>query len=118
MKAEPAVLKRAKKDAKIFGEEPEYKDLYDFVELVGAGTADAGLKALGQEVLRFMKTDLVLENWSQDAVSHGLSIYIPDVYDPLYDGLAWAREGAWDDFARFMAANHGDPAAHKPPKKK
>ncbi len=118
MKAEPEALKQAKKKAKIFGEDPEYKDLYNFVELVGAATADGGLKALGQEVLRFMKTDLVLENWSEDAVSHGLSIYVPDVYDPLYDGLAWSREGAWDDFARFMAKNYGDPAALKPHKYK
>ncbi len=118
MKAEPAALRQAKKNARIFGEDPEYKDLYNFVELVGAATADSGLKALGQEVMRFMKTELVLENWAQDAVSHGLSIYIPDIYDPLYDGLAWSREGAWDDFARFMAKNYGDPAALKPHKHK
>jgi hypothetical protein len=105
VKAEPEALRRAKAKAKVFGEDPDYKDLYDFVELVGANTARPELKAAGADVLRFIKKDLLIENWAQDAVSHGLSIYVPHAaYLPLYDGLAWARDGAWDDFARFMAA--------------
>ncbi len=115
LRAEPEALKYAKKSAKIFGEDPEYKDLYDFVELVGAATADPALKARGAEVMRFLKTELVIENWAQDAVSHGLSVYVPDAYDPLYDGLAWPRDGVWDDFARFMANNFGEPLAPKKP---
>ena len=114
MGAEPAVLKDAKKKAKIFGEDPEYKDLYNFVELVTAGTADARLKALGADVMRFMSSDLFVENWAQDPVSHGLSIYVPDAYDPLYDGLAFARDGSWAGFARFMAKNFGEPPAAEP----
>ncbi|MBI5744387.1 MAG: hypothetical protein HY952_07545 [Elusimicrobia bacterium] len=104
MRSDAKVLRQAKRGAKVFGEDPDYKDLYDFVRLVNEGTADPALKALGAEVLRFIKAELVAENWAQDAVSHGVSIYIPDrVYFPLYDGLAWARDGAWDDLARFMA---------------
>ena len=38
-----------------------------------------------------------------DKNSNGLSIYVPDVYDRLYDKLAWSRDGIWDDFAKFMA---------------
>ena len=113
MKAEPEALRGAKKNAKIFGEDPEFKDLYNFVELVGAGTAQPELKARSNDVLRFIRSELVIENWAQDAVSHGLSIYVPDAYDPLYDGLAWAKDGVWDDFARFMAKNFGEPAAAK-----
>ena len=64
--------------------------------------------------MRFMKSELMIENWAQDAVSHGLSIYIPDLYNPLYDKLAWSRDGAWDDFAKFMAANFSDPQQPKP----
>jgi len=103
MRAETAALRNAKKKAKIFGGDPEYKDLYNFVELVGAGTSSQQLKALGAEVLRYMKSDLILENWAQDSVSHGLSIYVPDAYDPLYSTLAWSRDGVWDDFAKFIA---------------
>ncbi|MCX5791364.1 MAG: clostripain-related cysteine peptidase [Elusimicrobia bacterium] len=101
--AEPQALSAAKKNARLYGEDPEFKDLYDFVELVTAGTAQPGLKARGREVMRFMKDELVIENWAQDAASHGLSIYVPDAYDPLYDGLAWAKDGSWDEFARFIA---------------
>ena len=111
MRAEPAALRAAKKGAKIFGEDPEYKDLYNFVELVTAATADQGLKAQGQDLLRFITADLMIESWAQDSVSHGLSIYVPDAYNPLYDGLAWSRDGAWGHFAKFMAANFGEPAA-------
>ena len=104
LRAEPAALLQAKRSAKIFGEDPEYKDLYNFVELVTAATANPALKALGKDLMRYFKSDLIIENWAQDSVSHGLSIYIPDAYDPLYDGLAFSREGLWDDFARHMAA--------------
>ncbi|MEI7528532.1 MAG: clostripain-related cysteine peptidase [Elusimicrobiota bacterium] len=113
LRAEPQVLLAAKNNAKIFGEDPEFKDLYDFVELVTAGTAQPGLKARGREVMEFIKTELLIENWAQDAASHGLSIYVPDAYDPLYDGLAWAKDGSWDEFAKFMAAIKG-PAPARP----
>ncbi|HBA60752.1 MAG TPA: hypothetical protein DCZ92_08025 [Elusimicrobia bacterium] len=106
VKAEPRALRHALKKARIYGDEPSYKDLYDFVELVGAATANQRLKALGAEVMRSLKSDLVISNWAQDKVSHGLAIYIPQDYDPLYDKLAWSRDGAWDDFAKFIAANY------------
>jgi len=103
LRADPEVLRRAKKSAKIFGEDPEYKDLYNFIELITAGTVDARLKALGRDVMRFISSELVIENWAQDQVSHGLAIYVPDVYDPLYSSLAFSRDGIWDDFAKFIS---------------
>ena len=113
MKAEPEVLLEAKRKAKIFGEDPEYKDLYHFVELVTASTSDAALKKLGSEVMSFLKSELVIENWAQDEVSHGLSVYVPDAYDPLYDRLAWSGDGKWDEFAKFLAEKFGRPAVIK-----
>lgn len=104
MKAEKYVLLRAKAKAKVFGEDPDYKDLYDFVSLVTDGTKDQELKRLGAEVMRYQKEELLITNWAQDSVSHGLAVYVPDrFYHPLYNGLAWSKEGRWDDFAKFIA---------------
>ncbi|MCM2267801.1 MAG: clostripain-related cysteine peptidase [Elusimicrobiales bacterium] len=104
MNAERPVLLQAKAKAKVFGEDPDYRDLYDFVRLVTEGTRSPALKTAGREVMNSLKQELVIENWAQDAVSHGVSIYVPATfYHPLYGGLAFARDGRWDDFARFIA---------------
>jgi hypothetical protein len=104
----------AKRGARTFGNDPEYKDLYGFVELVTAATGDAGLKAAGTDLMKFIKTGLVLENWAQHDAIHGISIYVPDSYNPLYGKLAWARDGLWDGFAKYMAAAFGEPHASGP----
>ena len=104
LRAEPVVLRAAAAKARFYGEFPAYKDLCDFVNLVSAGTADARLRALGRDLVSFVKKDLVIENWAQDAASHGLAVYLPSSdYDPLYDGLAMSRDGRWDDFARHLS---------------
>lgn len=99
---EKDVLTAAKRDCQYYGD-PEYKDLPHFVSLVTAGTRNAALRASGSALLKFIEKEVVLENWAQDKNSRGLSIYVPDAYDPLYDKLAWARDGLWDDFAKMMA---------------
>lgn len=100
--AEREVLASAKKACKSY-DDPEYKDLYHFVSLVTAGTRDAGLQAAGADVMKFITSELVIENWALASDSNGISIYVPDKYDPLYDKLQWSRDGVWDDFARLMA---------------
>jgi hypothetical protein len=103
LKTDPAALRYARAKAKLFGESPEYRDLYDFVSLAAAASSDADFRAKGVEVMRFMKSDLLIMNWAQDTVSHGLAIYVPEQYNPLYDGLAFSRDGLWDTFAKYMA---------------
>ena len=99
---EKDILISAKTSARSYAD-PEYKDLYHFISLVTAGTKSPALRASGKEVMRFLKDGIIIENWGQDKNSNGLSIYVPDVYDRLYDKLAWSRDGIWDDFAKFMA---------------
>lgn len=103
LKEDPAVLRAAAARAKFFGEYEPYKDLCDFVTLAGEGTRDPALRALSRDLVSFVKERLVVENWAQDAVSHGVAIDVPSVYRPLYDGLALSRDTRWDDFARRMA---------------
>ncbi len=103
IKADPAALRKAKYKAKIFGEDPDFKDLYDLVGLVSEYAGDPALKALGDDLRRFQKEELLIANWAQDDRSHGVSVYVPARgYLTLYDGLAWARDGAWGEFARYM----------------
>ncbi|MDA8130038.1 MAG: clostripain-related cysteine peptidase [Elusimicrobia bacterium] len=104
MKADPAALRLAAARAKFFGEYAPYKDLCDFVSLAGEASGDPRLKALGRELVSFVKDRLVIENWAQDAVSHGVAIDVPSSYDDLYDGLSLSRDSVWDDFARLMAS--------------
>ncbi|MCX5784649.1 MAG: clostripain-related cysteine peptidase [Elusimicrobia bacterium] len=99
---EKEVFASAKKTCKAY-DDPEYKDLYHFISLVTAATKNAALRDSGAGLLSFLKSEVVLENWGLDPNSNGMSIYVPDVYDPLYDKLAWSRDGVWDDFARLMA---------------
>ena len=105
MKADPAALRAAAAKAKFFGEYAPYKDLCDFVTLVGEASSDQQLKALGRDLVSFVKTRLIIENWAQDRVSHGLAIDVPSAspYNPLYDGLQLSRDSLWDDFAKHMA---------------
>jgi len=104
LKAEPAALRSASAKAKFFGEYAPYKDLCDFVALVGQASSDQQLKARGRDLITFVKTRLIIENWAQDAVSHGVAIDVPSSsYNPLYDGLALSRDSRWDAFARHMS---------------
>lgn len=105
LKADPAALKAGAARAKFFGEYAPYKDLCDFVTLVGEASSDQQLKALGRDLVAFVKTRLIIENWAQDKVSHGVAIDVPSAspYNPLYDGLQLSRDSLWDDFAKHMA---------------
>ena len=39
--------------------------------------------------------------------AYGLAAYLPTYsYEADYDELAWAKEGNWDDFAKWLTANY------------
>lgn len=103
LRAEPSALRYGARKAKYFGDFPDYKDLGHFVQLVSAASSNQRLKTLGSELLAYMKEELIIENWAQDQFSHGLAVYVPRVYDPLYDQLSWSRGGLWPPLARRIA---------------
>lgn len=101
--AEPQVLSRAMKEAKIFGEDPDYKDLCDFVSIISSGTSRPSLKSASERLIHFIKNELVVYNWAQDYRSAGLSIYAPSSkYESKYSSLSFSRDGLWDEFASFL----------------
>ena len=81
------------------------KDLYHFIQLITEGTKDENLKHLGNELMSYMKSYVVVANGivgSKYANAHGLAIYIPYSYDKDYDELAWAYHGKWDEFLNWL----------------
>ncbi len=105
MKERPEILSLAKKEAKIFGEDSDYRDLADFVRKVSEASRSAELKFRSQRLLDFLSREFLVLNWAQDNRSGGVSIYIPsDKYIEAYSGLAISKDGLIDDFARFMAS--------------
>ncbi|NLI09977.1 MAG: hypothetical protein GX447_04380, partial [Elusimicrobia bacterium] len=98
LKSDISVLSKAKKEAKFFGEDPDYKDLSDFVSLVYKQTQSQELKKVSIELDNFLKKDFIIYNWAQDSKSAGLSVYIPsEKYREEYSGLKFSKNGLWDE---------------------
>ena len=99
-----SAMAKGKKKAKAY-EDREYKDLVDFVSIVGAAHSSPSVKAAGEELIAFAKEEMISSNWSRSKRSHGMTIYVPRrKYSPLYDTLAFSRQGSWPELARKLAA--------------
>lgn len=91
-------------------------DLLHFVELVGAGSADAAVRSAGAALTRFTRERLLLANGvsgNAHANARGLSVYLPrGPVSADYGTLAWSRGTAWPAFAAWVAALYeGSPQA-------
>jgi len=83
--------------------EIDQKDLADLLRLTAEGARDAALKAASLEALRWLREEVVAANGVSGYAhrpARGLAVYAPPrySYDDGYGGLAWARDGLWDDF--------------------
>ena len=83
--------------------EIDQKDLADLLRLTAEGARDASLKAASLEALRWLREEVVAANGVSGYAhrpARGLAVYAPPrySYDDGYGGLAWARDGLWDDF--------------------
>jgi hypothetical protein len=83
------------------------KDLVDFVSKVSAGTQNAVLKAKGEDLVKFLKEQVIETNaayGSNYAGAMGLAVYLPNTsYNSNYDKLAWAGAGNWAKFAKWVS---------------
>ncbi len=108
MKEDKAMVKEALKAATAFGGVGS-RDLIHFMENVHGRTKSGELKARTVTVMNHLYNKVIVDNGSTGAKfekAYGLAAYLPTYsYEADYDELAWAREGNWDDFAKWLTAN-------------
>ncbi|HBW23379.1 MAG: hypothetical protein A2X28_06860 [Elusimicrobia bacterium GWA2_56_46] len=109
MKENPALIKKARDSSTGFRGTAGSRDLIHFLELVRAATASADLKARTSAVIDHLRSRVILHNGATGARfanAYGVAAYLPSYrYEPAYDELAWAKEGGWDDFVKWITAN-------------
>jgi hypothetical protein len=91
----------ARSSAQSYMDHPEYKDLYDFAQIIYNSVPDCQTQA--QAVMDLINTMVITEAHVGNEVenSHGLSIFLPDIpsgYDEDYDLLQFALDTQWDEF--------------------
>jgi len=96
---EKALIKTAMNGAQSYAY-AENKDLWHFLSLYAASSANANVKAAAKALQTYITGTLVLHNRvsSSYSDSHGIAIYMPNYANSSYAGLAWARDGQWDEF--------------------
>ena len=81
---------------------PEYKDLYDFAQIIYNNVPDCQTQA--QAIIDLVNTMVIAEaHIGEVENSHGLSIFLPDNssgYDSNYDSLRFTVDTQWDDFLK------------------
>jgi hypothetical protein len=106
---EREIIEKARFEARIFANY-DNRDLYDFAQLVAAGTLDPAVKASAETLMRYIKEKLVIHNRTSNGPweiyhyekAYGVAIYIPmREVSPAYASLRWAAESRWDDFVKW-----------------
>jgi hypothetical protein len=92
---------RSNAQAYVLWDRPQYKDLYDFAQIIKNNVPDCQSEA--QAVMDLLNSVIVAEGHTGPGMdnSHGLSIYLidsPAEYDSNYDLLQFAIDTQWDEF--------------------
>jgi hypothetical protein len=92
---------RSNAQAYVLWDRPQYKDLYDFAQIIKNNVPDCQSEA--QAVMDLINSVIVAEGHTGPGMdnSHGLSIYLidsPAEYDSNYDLLQFAIDTQWDEF--------------------
>jgi len=92
---------RSTAQAYVLWDWPQYKDLYDFAQIIKNNVPDCQGEA--QAVMDLINSVIVAEGHTGPGMdnSHGLSIYLidsPAEYDSSYDLLQFAIDTQWDEF--------------------
>ncbi|OGR69420.1 MAG: hypothetical protein A2081_00505 [Elusimicrobia bacterium GWC2_61_19] len=107
MKEDKVMVNAALADATAFGG-AESRDLIHFLRNVHGKTKSDALKAKTAEVMDHLYKKVIFDNGATGDKfknAYGLAVYLPTYrYEADYDELAWAGEGRWDDFAKWLTA--------------
>jgi hypothetical protein len=107
MKEDKAMVKEALTAATSFSG-ADSRDLIHFMKNVHDKTKSDALKSKTAEVMNQLYNKVILDNGATGAKfenAYGIAAYMPTYgYESDYDALAWAKEGKWDDFAKWIAA--------------
>ena len=92
---------RSTAQAYVLWDRPQYKDLYDFAQIIKNNVPDCQSEA--QAIMDLVNNVIVAEGHTGPGMdnSHGLSIYLidsPAEYDSSYDLLRFATDTQWDEF--------------------
>jgi hypothetical protein len=92
---------RSTAQAYVLWDRPQYKDLYDFAQIIKNSVPDC--QSESQAVMDLVNSVIVAEGHSGPGMdnSYGLSIYLidsPAEYDSSYNSLQFAIDTQWDEF--------------------
>ncbi len=99
---ETALVKTALGNAQSYAY-AENKDLWHFLSLYGASTADANVKTAAKALQDYLTGSLIMHNRvnANYSDSKGLAIYMPNYANASYNELAWAKAAQWDEFINW-----------------
>lgn len=82
------------------------KDLRHYIQLVTEGTKNEALAQKGRELMGYIDQQVIIINGAVGysyANAYGLAIYMHGwSYNSNYDELAWAVDGKWDEFLKWL----------------
>lgn len=82
------------------------RDLVDLIKIVSYDLQNQNLINKADEIERFVKRELVIENSTTGdsyKKANGIGIYVPIyMYDTKYDNLEFSKKSLWDDFLKWL----------------
>ncbi|MCM2267587.1 MAG: clostripain-related cysteine peptidase [Elusimicrobiales bacterium] len=105
MKEDKALVTAARGEAVSFGGAGS-KDLTHFMELVHGKTKSRTLKTQTVKVMDYFYNNVLIDNATTGdkfKKAYGMGAYLPGYsFDEDYAKLAWARDGKWDEFMKWL----------------
>jgi hypothetical protein len=117
MKEDKAMVKEALTGATAFGGAGS-RDLIHFMENVHGKAKSRALKTKTVTVMNHLYDKVIVDNGvtgDKFKKVYGVAAYLPTYsYEADYDELAWAKEGKWDEFTKWLTEKEKTPEPYVP----